>query len=214
MLKRATVIPALRATEAEVVAPNVVPSRRATVVQGKVLEAKERATALVEAAQARAEDIVAQAEQRAKTMAQEAAELGRAEAYAEIIARTAAIGELEARADERNLERSVSLARLLAERLLGERLLLHEDTIALLAQQALSEVRAARSVRLLANPQDAVRLQERLGTMHAGLVVAPEATLARGDFHIVTDVGTIDAPLGERLELLASKLLASLKKGR
>lgn len=212
MLKRASVLPASRATGAVVIPSNAVSSKRATVARRVVVQANEQANALIEAAQAQAKDIVADAEQRAKTLAHDATELGRAQAYAETIARVAVIGELEARADERNLERSMSLARLLAERLLGERLRSSDDTVVLLAQQALSEVKAARSVRLLANPEDAARLQEHLGNARSGFVVSPDATLARGDFRIVTDVGTLDARMNERLDLLASKLLASLKQ--
>ena len=92
---------------------------RGQIVRREVLDAAERATRLVAAAQERAAQIVADAERAAAELRLLAEAEGRADAAAKIAARALALRHHEARSEERELSRSVDLARLLAERLLG-----------------------------------------------------------------------------------------------
>ncbi|HET7538552.1 MAG TPA: hypothetical protein VFK05_01725, partial [Polyangiaceae bacterium] len=95
---------------------------RGQLVRREVLEAAERARALVAAAEARAAKLLDDAERAAAELHLRAETEARADAAAAIATQALALRQHEARADERALERSVELARLLAERLLGESL--------------------------------------------------------------------------------------------
>ena len=123
------------------------------------------------------------------------------------------LGRMEAEAEKRSLGRTIELARLLAERLLGTSLQLDATTVVALAEQALNELKAVRQVRLVAHPDDVAVLTAKLVTATPGFGVFADPSLARGDFRLLTDVGTIEASVGQRLELLATKLSDSLKKG-
>jgi flagellar biosynthesis/type III secretory pathway protein FliH len=79
----------------------------------------------------------------------------------------------------------------------------------------LSEVRGARRIELHVNPADLVVLEAQLSKPSAldGLTFVANAACGRGNFRVVTDVGTMDAEVGERLDLLAAKLADTLRKG-
>ncbi len=213
VLKRATIIRRQDAASALALNPAELPSRRGPIVRRAVVEAKHQAQTLIEEAEARARSVTESAERDAEELKRAASELGRAEGFAEPVARAASIGQMEADADQRALSRTVALARLLAERLLGSALQLDETSVIALAQRALNEVKAVRQVRLVAHPDDCAVLQAKPVTSQPGFALASDAGLARGDFRIVTDVGTIEASLGARLDLLAARVADGLKKG-
>jgi flagellar biosynthesis/type III secretory pathway protein FliH len=103
---------------------------------------------------------------------------------------------------------------LLAERLLGQALSLSPDLVQGLARQALAEVRAARRVRLVANPEDVPGLAASIsnfdpeGRVHD---VVADADLARGDLRLETELGTVNAHVGEELPRLAARLREALR---
>ena len=111
---------------------------------------------------------------------------------------------------EPDLEWTITLATLLAERMLGAALDLHPETIVLLAQQALTETRAARQIRLEANVLDATSLVANAGrltsshALGATLEVTVNPDLKRGDLRILTEKGSVDAPIRPQLERLAA----------
>ena len=82
---------------------------------------------------------------------------------AAVAAKALALAAREADFDERNLDRAVELARLLAERLLGEALAIDPARVAALARAALAEARGARRAVIAAHPDDAAELGPRLG---------------------------------------------------
>jgi flagellar biosynthesis/type III secretory pathway protein FliH len=190
---------------------------RGQVVRGEVLEAAERARALLGAAEARAAHVVGDAEQAAAELRLRAEAEGRADAAAKIAARAIALRQYEARADERALDRSVELARLLAERLLGESLRVAPEQVVSLAKQALREARGARRITLVAHPDDARILEQALpalGLDPTTALVRADATRARGNLRIETEIGVLDAELAPQLERLALKLRESLTHDR
>jgi flagellar biosynthesis/type III secretory pathway protein FliH len=213
MLTRATIIRPTEANAVETLNPAQISTRRGTIVRRAMVEASLKAQAVIEEANAQASEVLSNAQREASVLKQAAQEVGRAEGFAESVSRAATLGRMEATAEDRALGRTISLARLLAERLLGASLRLDEGTVAALAQQALNEVKGVRQVRLLVHPDDLAILQTNNVVSQPGFSLAPDANLARGDFRIVTDVGTIDATLGARLDLLAVKLADTLKKG-
>ena len=190
---------------------------RGLVVRREVLEADERARALLAAAQARASHLIQEAERTAAELRLRAEAEGRADAAAKVAARALALRHYEARADERSLERSVELARLLAERLLGESLRVAPEQVVALARQALAEARGARRILVLAHPEDAKILEHSLpalGLDPAAVQVRADAARTRGNLRIETEIGVLDAELAPQLERLALKLRESLSHER
>ncbi len=180
-----------------------------------LVEAEERADVLLAESRKQARELTLEAERVATALREKATEEGRARGYAEVLSRFASLNRLEAETDERGLARSVEMARILAERLIGASIAADEATVAALAGQVLSEVRGARQVKLNAHPADVAVLEEHLGptgVLH-GLTVVADATCSRGSFRIATDVGTMDAQIGERLDLLTVTLGETLRRG-
>jgi flagellar biosynthesis/type III secretory pathway protein FliH len=178
-----------------------------------VLEAAERAQAIVAAAEARAATLLNDAERAAAELHLRAETEARADAAATIAARALSLRHHEARADERALDRSVALARLLAERLLGESLRVAPEQVVALARQALGEARGARRITLVAHPEDAKLLElslPALGLDAAAAVVRSDPGRSRGNLRIETEIGVLDAELTPQLDRLSLKLRESL----
>jgi flagellar biosynthesis/type III secretory pathway protein FliH len=190
---------------------------RGQVVRRDVLAAAERAQRLVSAAEERAAHIVADAERAAAELRLLAEAEGRADAAAKVAARALALRDHEARSDERELNRSVDLARLLAERLLGESLRVAPEQVVALARQALGEARGARRITVVAHPEDARILEHSLlalGLDPSTALVRADASRARGNLRIETEIGVLDAELAPQLERLSLKLRESLAHDR
>jgi len=186
---------------------------RGQVVRREVLEAAERARALVAAAELRAAQLISEAERAAAELRLRAEAEARADAAAKIAARALALGQHEARADERALDRSVELARLLAERLLGESLRVAPEQVVALARQALAEARGARRITLVAHPDDAKLLEislPALGVDQATVLLRSDPARSRGNLRIETEIGVLDAELAPQLERLSLKLRETL----
>jgi flagellar biosynthesis/type III secretory pathway protein FliH len=187
------------------------------VAPKSLLDANAEATRLLEAAQARAKELVATAERKAADLRLRAEAEARAEAAAKLAAHALALATHEAKADERALERTVALARLLAERLLGASLAVAPEQVVALARQALSEARGARRLSLVAHPEDAELLTSSLPSLGVALEtvrVTADPTRARGSLRIETDVGVLDADLAPQLDRLALRLRETLAHGQ
>lgn len=215
MIHRAKVLKAPDASTALPLARVHSPSHRARVVRRALVDAEQRAEELLLRVQNEALAVRQAAESGAAALRKAAADEGRAQGYAEVLARFAALARLEATTDERGLARSIEIARVLAERLIGASIAADESTIVALAAQVLSEVRGARRIELHVHPTDLAVLETHLGKPSAleGLKLVANAACERGNFRVVTDVGTMDAEVGERLDLLAAKLAETLRKG-
>lgn len=168
-----------------------------------VVLAEERARTILTLAQERAEEAIA----RAKAD-------GYADGFAQFAAQSMRLVEREAHADEASLDRTVELAKLLAERLLGHALSVSPGEIVSLAREALGEARGARRIRIYANPTEAEILSHVMtevdpdGRVHA---VVPDPSLRPGDLRLETDVGTVDARLRPGLAKLAARLREALR---
>lgn len=212
MIARAKVLKSPYGATVDALAPTDASPRRARVVRKTIVEASARAAAIVAEASERAAHIVAAAERAAADLRGAAVEEGRARGYAEVLSRVEVVARLEADVDARSAGRNVEMARLLAERLIGAAVGLEPLTVAGLASQVLAEVRGARQLQLHVSPDDVATLSRALGAT-PGLVVVPDAGCGRGDFRVVTEVGSIEAKLGDRLDLLAAKLAEALHNG-
>ncbi|MEO6602406.1 MAG: FliH/SctL family protein [Polyangiaceae bacterium] len=186
---------------------------RGHVVRREVLDAADRARTLLANAEAHAQRIITEAEQGEAELRLRAEAEARADAAAKVAARALALRHHESRADERALDRSVELARLLAERLLGESLRVAPEQVVALAKQALAEARGARRISLLAHPEDAKLLEHSLpslGLDPSTVQVRVDPNRARGNLRIETEIGVLDAELAPQLERLSLKLRETL----
>ena len=214
-LGRGRVLKAEALSGAERVAPEILEKTlpRGQIVRREVLEAADRAARLVSSAELQAARLISEAERTAAELRLRAEAEGRANASAKIAARALALQRYEAAADERALDRTVALARVLAERLLGESLRVAPEQVAALARQALSEARGARRIGLLAHPEDARILEQSLPSLGFDLgtvLVRADPERSRGNLRIETEIGVLDAELAPQLERLALKLRESL----
>ena len=189
------------------------PSRTIEKLTRAELEAKENAARTLAEAKKTADAIVAEARAKAQSVAQNAAREAAEAEQAKVAALYAALRAREERSAETQLDRSVELARVLAERLLGESLLIDAQTVAKLARQALAEAQGARTVRIEAHPDDIATLKQHVTMLNIGQVasITPDATLERGSLRLHTDLGTIDAQLRPQLERLAAALRDALR---
>jgi flagellar biosynthesis/type III secretory pathway protein FliH len=165
-------------------------------------------------AEERARTILSLAEERAEEAITRAKAEGYAEGLAQFAAESMRLVEREAHADEASLDRTVELAKLLAERLLGHALSVSPGEIVSLAREALGEARGARRIRIYANPTETEILSQVMtevdadGRVHA---VVPDPSLRPGDLRLETDVGTVDARLRPGLVKLAARLREALR---
>jgi flagellar biosynthesis/type III secretory pathway protein FliH len=207
-----------RTTEARV-APALRPvaSRvpRGRVAPAEIVNAADTARALVERAERSAADIVQRAEREAADLRLRALTEARAEAAARIAAHALALSFREDQALERNLDRVVEVARILAERLLGEALGLEPARVVALARRAVEEARGARRITVIAHPADAVLIEQALHSLNAGgaASVLADPARSRGSLRLDTDLGVLDADLAPQLDRLLPKLRESLGHG-
>ncbi len=185
----------------------------ARVVPEIVVDAAEKAGDLIRGAEDRAAQIIAEAERQASDAREHAAREGRAQGAAELGARWIQLRAEEAARDERDLSRSVELARIMAERLIGASLEIHPETVIHLARQALTQARQARRVAIDAHPDDAAVLERHaaeLGLEGGAIAIHVDAGRMRGSLRLRTDLGTLDADLAPQLDRLAAALRATL----
>jgi flagellar biosynthesis/type III secretory pathway protein FliH len=219
MIGRGRVIPREAASEA-------VPLRRLALEErglplGRVapralVDASAAAERLLAKARVEARELLGAAERQAADLKLRAEAEARAEAAAKLAAHALSLATHEAKADERALERSVALARLLAERLLGASLAVAPEQVVALARQALSEARGARRLSIVAHPEDAQLLSDALPSLGVAVEtvrVSPDSTRKRGSLRIETDIGVLDADLAPQLDRLALRLRESLSHG-
>lgn len=189
---------------------------RARVVPAQLVEASRQAAAIIANAERRAAQLLADAEGELERVRERAEREARAQAASSLAERLLALQALEAKADERALDRVVGLARLLAERLLGETLALDPTRVSALARTALGEARGARSIRIVAHPEDSRLLEELLAAAafaHVTQLVADPAR-ARGNLRLETEIGVLDADLAPQLDHLAARLREGLAYAR
>ena len=130
------------------------------------IDARNEASRLRKDAEESAAKILADARAEASNVATVAAKEAAQAEQAKLAAQLLALRAREQAFDESGVDRAVELARVLAERLVGEALTLDATTVAKLARQALLEgSRGARTVHIEANPEDVATLQEHLSRL-------------------------------------------------
>jgi flagellar biosynthesis/type III secretory pathway protein FliH len=182
---------------------------RARVVKKDAADARVEARRIVAEAEGHARDLVEKANRDARKIKAEAEQAGREDGAHRFAAAYLKLRSEQAAHDERDLARSIDLARAMAERLIGESLALDPSRVTAIARQALANVRRVRSVAIVAHPDDAEPLRrdvERLGLEGAAIEIHADATRSRGSLLMRTDLGTLDADLCLQLDRLAAAL--------
>lgn len=184
-------------------------------VSREVVEASERAKQILADAEARANTLLEAAARGAGDVRIRAEMEGRAEGVALVAATALRLAANEAAFDERSLDRSIELAKILAERMLGRALELDPTVASSLARQALTEARGARRVRIFAHPEDAAAIEKERGSLglpENAVVIFSDADRQRGDLRLETEIGVLDAALAPGLERLAKKLREAMNR--
>lgn len=191
-------------TQSRAAGAQAVHLERARRIAFEVLSAREEAARIVEQAKARAREVAAEARAHA-------AEEARAEEVARLAASFLVLRAEEAKSAEKNLDRVIELAVLLAERIVGEAIRVEPSRVAELAATAIQEARGAERIRIDASPDDVAALTEALGAIHQVAEIKAEPALARGSLVVHTDLGRVDARLEPQLRRLAGALREALK---
>jgi flagellar biosynthesis/type III secretory pathway protein FliH len=192
------------------------PTPRARVVPKPVVDAQQRAREILAAATAEAERTSKEARAALDVLYESTLAEARAAGAARLAAETLALADLQARADERALDRLVALSRLLAERLLGETLTIDPSRVVALAERALKEARGARRITIVAHPDDVEALESALldGRREHVTRVVSDASRSRGQLRFETDIGVLDADIAPQLDRLAERLREALAHER
>jgi flagellar biosynthesis/type III secretory pathway protein FliH len=192
-----------------VAAPVLVsPGRQRRIVHEEVT-ARLAAVEIVGRARAEADAIVQEAKQRAEGVAREAAQRAREEEEAKLAGLYLHLRREDDQRADRDLDRAVGLAVILAERLLGSALQVDPKLVVQLARQSLAEARGSRRVVIRACPLDVDALQAHLvavGFESHTVEVQADDDLTRGSLRLTTNLGTLDAQLRPQLERLAHAL--------
>jgi len=184
------------------------------VVKKNVADAALLAAERLAEAEKRARDIVALAERAARRLHEQAKEEARQEATAELASAWIRFRADEAARDEKSLDRTVELARAIAERIIGETLRLDGAAILSIARQVLASARQAKRISLRAHPDDAALIRQEiasLGLEDVAVEIHADDRRPRGSLLLDTDLGILDANLSVALDRLARALRDSLR---
>ena len=187
-------------------------TRLAVRMPAVVVDAHADAERILAAARAKADDIVAQATESARAHADQVARDARETELARLAAEVIVVRSGAERRAERELDRTIELAVLLAERLVGEALAVEPARVSALAEGALRETRGARQLRIEASPGDVPTLTELLSALGEGVAtLEANAELSRGSLIVHTELGRVDARLTPQLSRLAEALREVLR---
>lgn len=192
----------------------------ARVMPRVIVDAHGEAARIVAEARAEAERIVAEATEGVAATVAATVRDAREREIARVTAEILVARSGEEHAAKRTLDRTIEIARVLAERLVGEAIAAEPERVASLARVALEETRGARQMRVEASPEDVPAVQELLASLGGAIAtVEPSAELSRGSLIVQTDLGRVDARLAPQLERLAEALrpvlhAASIEGGR
>jgi flagellar assembly protein FliH len=175
------------------------------VVPALVGDATVRARLIIERAEAQTEQLrsVASAEGRAQGLASLSA------AFAELAAaRDRELAALEPHA--------IQIALSAAKQIVGEELALSPERIAAIVAPLIARLRRSSVLTLRLHPEDAAFVQDHASELlansrsNARIQVEGDAAIARGGCLVVSDIGSLDARLESRLDLMGRAMLASL----
>jgi type III secretion protein L len=188
------------------------------IIKRDIFEASQEARSIVEAARQEAQEIIEKAERERATSVESGLQLGFAEGlkrWNQILA-----GAWQARENlKTEWEQSLlHLAVRVAEKIIGEQLRLHPDTIVPIVREALKSVGQERRLTLLIHPDHRETVQANLDRLQAlvgssrQIHLVANADIAPGGCVVESELGVIDAKLETQLKCLEEILLSASKK--
>jgi flagellar biosynthesis/type III secretory pathway protein FliH len=172
----------------------------ARVLPRAVVEAKTQAAA-----------ILADAQRVADELRLQAATEGRAVAVAELAAQYLVLQERQTRLSESQLQPSVELAKLLAERLIAETIELDAAVVGRLARQSLQQLRERSALVVRANPADHAQITAQIAALGLQSVsLLADTTLKRGELCIDSDLGQLELRIDAGLQRLVDRVRSLL----
>jgi type III secretion protein L len=183
------------------------------IVKREVYEAAQEARDVIALAQEKARQILQEAERERNRILEQAREEGRAKGLAEwnqILAQAAHRSEELAKSWEETMLR---LSVRVAEKIIGEQLKLHPDTIAAIVREALSGTRTGKHLVIQVNDAEAQEVRARTArlkeSVSAGcdIEIVPSASVAPGGCVIESELGIVDARLETQLKCLEEALV-------
>jgi type III secretion protein L len=196
--------------------PDKIPLPTPKVLKREVYEASLDAKDLVTQAQERARQILEQAERECDAIRNQAKEEGRQLGLVEwnqVLAMTRERADSLSKSWEENM---VRLSVRVAEKIIGEQLKLHPETIADIVSEALKGARPARRLAIQVNEEDAPyvrahvdRLKESSG-LGSEIEIVPSTNVRRGGCVIDSELGVVDARLETQLKCLEDVLARSV----
>jgi flagellar biosynthesis/type III secretory pathway protein FliH len=189
---------------------------RGHIVRRERVEVAQEAARVLSAARAQAATLIRTAEQEAERIRGEARAKGLEEGSAQLAASWLAFQKREAQTDQAALDRSVTIGRLLAERLIGESLRLDPDLVAEIAREAMLHLWRSRRVTIHAHPDDVAALERQCATFGMPperIVIVPDGERSPGSLRFTSDFGELDGELGPQLDRLAEAIRQELGAG-
>src|ERR1700752_3440059 len=193
--------------KADVLAEKVlVPSPK--VLKREVYEASRDARDVVALAQDKAKQIIEEAEQGRNAIREQARQEGIAQGLAEwnrIVARASQkADELSKSWEETMLRLSIRVA----EKIVGEQLRLHPESIVEIVREVLKSIRPGKHLTIQVNPADAQYARARIDRLKEALGTSSEIeNVAPGGCVIESELGIIDARLETQLKCLEDALV-------
>lgn len=192
----------------------IVPSPK--VLKREVFEAAQEARDVVSVAQERARQIIEDAQRERDKIREQARQEGKTEGLAEwnrILADTTRRAENLTKSWEETMLR---LSVRVAEKIVGEQLRLHPDTIVEIVREVLKNVRPGKRLTIQVNPSEAQRVRGRLDRLRESLGTSSEidvvamASVPAGGCVIDSELGIIDARLETQLKCLEEILVRGI----
>ena len=185
----------------------------AKIVKREVYEQVQEARDVIALAQEKAGQILEEAERKRNAVLEQARQEGIAKGLAEwnhILAQTAQRGEELVKSWEETMLR---LSIRVAEKIIGEQLKLHPETIAAIVREALTGVRPGKHLVIQVNEAEAQAVRARVSALKESLSTSSEieivasASVSPGGCVIESELGIVDARLETQMKCLEEALI-------
>ena len=185
----------------------------AKIVKREVYEAAQEARDVIALAQEKARQILEEAERERNAVLEQARQQGIAKGLAEwnhILVQTAQRAEELAKSWEETMLR---LSVRVAEKIIGEQLKLHPETVVAIVREALTGVRPGKHLVIQVNEAEAQAVRARVGVLKESLStgsdveIVASASVLPGGCVIESELGIVDARLETQLKCLEEVLV-------
>ncbi len=188
------------------------------VVKSEVYGATLEAHNIIEEAQRKAQATIQEAQQRRDVVIESARQQGYQEGLSQwnqaVMSALQAHDKLLGDSEEQLLRLAVHIA----EKIIGEQIRSHPETIVDIVREALKSVRQERSLTIQVNPEHLEIVRQRLARLEEivgigrQIQIVPNPSLGAGGCIVESELGVIDARLETQLKCLEEALLRVAKK--